>query len=647
MRIVAIDCQSETVSLLTELANAHESDSRPIEVCGYASFEEAIQATGQGEEQADRPLRQRIGAIAIQKGSPALSELPEQLRQAEMNPAILGIRFEQDGSDPTFDIWDGVAAQSIEGLTRVQLMAVLEPVCDRQRKANQIRELDLMMSAKNGQIEKLADSAYRCFDHLAHEFRTPLTVIRDYAELLRDDLIGPTSKKQKEYLTTIQDRIEELSCVIDDMLDIRRAQMGVLTIRRQPTEIGPKVAAVVARLKRRAQSKDVNIDLVIPSVMPKAFCDVERLQRVIFNLILNSLKYIDAGETIRVLIDSDPQNDEIAIRVEDSFGVDTSGESLQAEERDRLLRDFTNARVGFDAGRGEVFGPGLGIAREVMRRSLGGFEIRSEPGVGTTMTVRIPTCNDRSLVSRFLADLGRSPESPKHTVLYRVRPQQFLGLDPSGVIDDFIQHAQNDFGFVMPTNGHNWLWLLSCIPSDEAQIIEGLNRRWQEIRADLSETEIPDLVIERIIAWSDRVADEVIVNSFHAAFDHLRQMEPPRPRVLLAEDDLESLAGLVARLENFGYEVTSAISSRDCLQAAMADLPDAILIDCGLGDGEGQSTYDELKQNGLTMNVPILMLADDMREQQKAMEHGARHVMGKPFDAGRLRSTLKELIATS
>jgi hypothetical protein len=92
------------------------------------------------------------------------------------------------------------------------------------RKVQASREL---LKKKNRRLGRLCKTAHRFVDNVSHEFRTPLTVIKEYVSLLGEGLLGEISEEQRRFLDTISDRADDLNNMVDDMLDVSRLEPGV------------------------------------------------------------------------------------------------------------------------------------------------------------------------------------------------------------------------------------------------------------------------------------------------------------------------------------------------------------------------------------------------------------------------------------
>ena len=130
----------------------------------------------------------------------------------------------------------------------------------------------------------------RLLDQVSHDFRTPLTVIKEFATLMRDGLVGPVSPRQRELLDVINDRADDLTLIVDNVLDAGKFGAGVLRAWRRPTGPGEVVTGVQDSLARKAAIKGVEFDVAIEPNLQNVYADREQLARSLTNLLSGVLK---------------------------------------------------------------------------------------------------------------------------------------------------------------------------------------------------------------------------------------------------------------------------------------------------------------------------------------------------------------------
>ena len=215
-----------------------------------------------------------------------------------------------------------------------------------------------LLEKKNHRLARLYRTAHRFVDHVSHEFRTPLTVVKEYVSLMCDGLLGPTNAEQQRFLDIVNNRADDLNHMVDDMLDVSKLEAGILTVYRTPACLADIVNHVRVGLERRATLQDVRLEIEMPHDLPPIYCDTEKIGRVLVNLVVNAIKFsrrpvcpydrpLEAGA------------DEVLVRVSDN------GPGIPPQDLPRLFRRFKQLGAPTNAST-KGFGLGLSIARELV-----------------------------------------------------------------------------------------------------------------------------------------------------------------------------------------------------------------------------------------------------------------------------------------
>jgi len=219
---------------------------------------------------------------------------------------------------------------------------------------------------------------------ISHDLRTPLTSIRGLAQLLQRRLTRGavmTTEELTERLGRIEEQTALMARMIDDLLDVARIEAGrPLELRREPCDLVGLVQKSVADVQRTTDDHRLHVVADGPIV---GLVDAARLERVVLNLLTNAVKYSPSGGNI-----------ELAVRLEEDPGdwavleVRDQGIGIPAEDLPRIFERFYRASNVGDQLRGT--GLGLAGARQIVEQHGGEIGVTSEPGVGTTLTVRLP-----------------------------------------------------------------------------------------------------------------------------------------------------------------------------------------------------------------------------------------------------------------
>ena len=145
-----------------------------------------------------------------------------------------------------------------EGITWARLRQAIHYAVQRQAIRNEKQELlcqlqdaTQLLEKKNRHLAKLYRTAQEFVDHVSHEFRTPLSIIKEYASLVRDGVVGSVNGDQWRLLNVIDDRSDDLNIMVDDMLDISKLKAGLLSAWRKTCTIDEIVQHVMPALERQ------------------------------------------------------------------------------------------------------------------------------------------------------------------------------------------------------------------------------------------------------------------------------------------------------------------------------------------------------------------------------------------------------------
>lgn len=213
----------------------------------------------------------------------------------------------------------------------------------------------------------------RLLGEVAHEMRTPLTVIDGYVEAMIDGVVPVTPER----LGQVSDEVRRLRRLSEDLSALSRSEEGRLDLRLQETDLAAVVATATERL--RPQAEDAEIGLVVAPGTVAAVVDADRVAQVVTNLVGNAIAATPPGGTISV---GCTHHDEEAV-----ITVTDTGAGLEPADLDRVFERFYRARPGASGGTGV----GLTIARAIVRAHGGDLRASSAgPGLGATFTARLP-----------------------------------------------------------------------------------------------------------------------------------------------------------------------------------------------------------------------------------------------------------------
>ena len=215
---------------------------------------------------------------------------------------------------------------------------------------------------------------------VSHEFRTPLTSMRQFTEMLVEDDSLPAEKRRAFY--GAQERAtRRLSRLVESLLDFGRMEAGARPYRLERLDAGRLVKATVEEFKQETNPANLEMECTVPDEGPVVKADREALVQALWNLLDNAVKYSGDKPVVHVEVEA---GNPVAIRVRDQgFGILPS-------ERNRILRKFVRGSSAKTSG---VKGTGIGLAmvKHVVGAHAGKVIVESEPGKGSIFTILLPS----------------------------------------------------------------------------------------------------------------------------------------------------------------------------------------------------------------------------------------------------------------
>jgi signal transduction histidine kinase len=219
----------------------------------------------------------------------------------------------------------------------------------------------------------------RLLGEVAHEMRTPLTVIDGQVEGMIDGVL-PTGAEE---LGRVSDEVRRLRRLSDDLSALSRAEEGRLALVLGRVDLGAVVAAAAERLRPQADDAGLDLTVSVPSRPVEVTGDADRLAQVVTNLVGNSVRATPEGGSVDVVVRGDGSAA--------SVSVADSGEGLAPDDLHRVFERFYRVAGRRGAGEGGGSGIGLTIARGIVAAHGGELVAASPgPGRGATFTVRLP-----------------------------------------------------------------------------------------------------------------------------------------------------------------------------------------------------------------------------------------------------------------
>ncbi|MEN7536312.1 PAS domain-containing sensor histidine kinase [Aurantiacibacter flavus] len=252
------------------------------------------------------------------------------------------------------------------------LLTVLD-VTDSTKAEAALRE-------RNAALEEADAMKTRFLANMSYEFRTPLTSIGGFAELLASGIAGDLSDQAKDYVNAIITSVERLSQQIETVLDLTQSEAGLLPMAQEEIALFAFLTRVVREREEAIEAKNITLDLRGDRSSGAITGDARQLARAVGNVLDNAIAA--TGSKGRVLVALQRRKSGVQIVISDN------GAGMKPSELARALDGYR--RPGTDEGKAGKRGLGLPLARQLIEAHGGRLEIQSEKGVGTTATIYLP-----------------------------------------------------------------------------------------------------------------------------------------------------------------------------------------------------------------------------------------------------------------
>jgi len=276
---------------------------------------------------------------------------------------------------------------------QLELM-VAERTVDLQKSRQALQFMLEDLNEANARLREIDQLKSMFIASMSHELRTPLNAVIGFSSILLNEWTGPLNDEQKQNVGAVLRSGRHLLSLINDVIDLSKVEAGMLEVHRDNFDLAELLAEVEQTLAKPA--RDQNLVLTLPQPHLTLTTDRRRLLQCLINLTSNGLKYTEQGG-VRVEIEQNPAENAVTIRV-----IDT-GIGISEKDQGRLFKPFTRIPSEFSAN---VTGTGLGLyltKKIVVEILQGTLMVTSEPGKGSSFSIRIPCRMDEHLQRETMA----------------------------------------------------------------------------------------------------------------------------------------------------------------------------------------------------------------------------------------------------
>jgi len=330
-----------------------------------------------------------------------IKQLEEELAAARKTIAALMARSESDKAPAEFAVFETTArleaviaartrelaekGRSLEEANRElhDLTANLDQIVRQRTRA--LAESEAQLRRRNAELQRLNRLKSEFISIAAHEFRTPMTSIIGYLDLLGEQRLGPIPDALQRPLASLNRNAHRLKRLIEDLLDVSRLESGRMVLRRRATHLNDVVASAMHEQEPFWTEKRHTVEFQAAPDLPQVDCDPDKIHQVVANLLGNAIKYTPEGGRIDISTG----------RVGDAqvyFRVRDNGIGIPAWARQKIFEPFSeiNEARHHTSESPDSAGLGLYIAKGIVELHGAEIQVSSEEGQYTEFTVTLP-----------------------------------------------------------------------------------------------------------------------------------------------------------------------------------------------------------------------------------------------------------------
>src|SRR5499433_4547516 len=496
------------------------------------------------------------------------------------------------------------------------------------------------------QLETASKHKSQFVANMSHELRTPLNAIIGLTDMLVTNAARFGTEKALEPLRRVQNAGTHLLGLINQVLDLSKIEAGKLELDLECVSILPLIDNVIETARPLAERNKNILAVECPPDLPRIEADAMRLRQIILNLLSNACKFTEAGSIklqVTTALHEGRQFVEIAV-------IDT-GIGMTAEQMSRLFEEFAQADSSTARQYGGT-GLGLAITRRLCQMMGGDVTAASEPGKGSTFTVRLPFAACRT------AD---EPATPPGEVAMR---NCILVIDDDATARDLIADYLRQAGFTVITAAggreglkrakeyHPIAITLDVIMPD----IDG----WTVLAALRGDPELADIptVMATIVDERRHGMTLGAVGYLTKPIDRKNlvdligkyQAPSGRTRVLIVEDDAIQRERIRSWLGPQTWLLIEAENGRVALDRLRECIADVIILDLMMPEMDGFQLVAEMQKHPVWNQIPIIVVTarDLTAEDHARLNSGIEMVLRKEtFSPTTLIEHVRQVVAKS
>lgn len=501
-----------------------------------------------------------------------------------------------------------------------------------EQELKQHREhLQELVDARTQELQMTKDAALNAtkaksefLANMSHELRTPLNAIIGFSGIVRDGMAGPVNEEQSHQLTMVYDSAKHLLELINDILDLSKIEAGKTNVHPQQFEVVPLLEDLRNLMLQQAKEKNLDILIEAPSDV-EIYTDRSKIRQIMLNLLSNAVKFTDNGSiTMKCQL-----NHKLC-----EMQVCDTGIGIPEDQRRSIFKAFQQVESG-DTRVHTGTGLGLTICQSFVSMLGGDISVQSEPGKGSTFTIKLPL-----RTHKFISDLNNS--NFKISIPETSNGKKILVVDDQSEARELIQTYLLDLNYtVLTCNDGKKAIELARQHTPFAITLDLLMPNtdgWSTLTALKTDSEtqhIPVIIVSILDKKQQGLslgAVDFLQKPLKASdlSDSLHKLHLEGENILIVEDQAEDANLLRTVFENENYNITRVGNGTNALNQIKKQCPDIILLGLERPGVTGLELIQQLRSNGAE-NTPIVIISamELSASEEASLSHSAEMILTK------------------
>ena len=527
-----------------------------------------------------------------------------------------------------------------------EVVELLQTFATQSALAIQNARLFRELEAKSRELEVASRHKSEFLANMSHELRTPLNAIIGYSEMLQEEARDQSAEGFVPDLQRINAAGKHLLELINGVLDLSKIEAGKMELYLETFEVEALVRDVAAVLEPLAQKNANRLEVQCAPDVGAMRADLTKLRQALFNLLSNACKFTERGVvSVAVAREATADGDVIV------FAVSDTGIGMTPEQMARLFEEFGQADASTTRRYGGT-GLGLALSRRLCRMMGGDITVTSEPGRGSTFTIRLPA-EVREPTPPTPTPAAREATSPGTSTV--------LVIDDDSAVRDLMSRFLGKEGFrvVAAAGGEDGLRLARELMPDVITLdvlMPGMDG-WSvlaALKADAALAEIPVVMLTMLddrnlgyaLGAADYLTKPIDRERLVAVLERYRRDLP----VLVVDDDPDFRDLARRMLEREGYTVVEAENGRAALDRLRDTVPGVVLLDLMMPEMDGFDFVAAVRADAAWRAVPIVVItAKDLSPEDHERLNGyvARVLQKGALSRETLLGEVRDLVTAS